>query len=418
MLSLQRFGIAFTGFLFLTQANAQSDTTQKIIAGRVNAPEQQSKPYVIFISIDGYRYDYTKKYHAVNLLRLSQRGASAEYMIPSYPTLTFPNHYTLVTGMYPAHHGLVDNTFYDPQRRTFYTKKIAGDGSWYGGTPLWVLAEQKKMLTASFYWVGSEADIQGVRPTYYYTYNEKIPINKRLRVVKNWLQLPADKRPHLITFYFPEVDHEGHDYGPESKEVQHAIHDVDESIGKMVAMTDSLGLSVNFILVSDHGMTEIDTEHQLPVPKALDTATCVVSAGSTLIHVFVKDKNNTPKIYQNLRSEAVDCDVYLADDIPTEWHYGKKDDRYGRVGDILVTSHWPNVFALNSKPVKPGNHGFDPSLPPMRATFFAWGPQIKTSVAIGPFKNVNVYPLVAKILGLTYSHSIDGDLKVLMPLLK
>src|SRR5574338_438511 len=156
----------------LIRAQNIPDTTQKIISGRINSPEQQLKPYVILISADGFRYDYADKYEAKNLLQLSSEGVRAESMIPSYPSLTFPNHYTIVTGLYPSHHGLVNNFFYDRNRKAFYSMrnpKTVKDGTWYGGTPLWVLAEQQQMLTASFYWVGSEADIKGVLSTYYYS---------------------------------------------------------------------------------------------------------------------------------------------------------------------------------------------------------------------------------------------------------
>jgi predicted AlkP superfamily pyrophosphatase or phosphodiesterase len=145
----------------------------------------------------------------------------AAYLQSSFPSLTFPNHYTLVTGLYPAHHGLVDNSFYDPAKDAYYSvgnKSAVQDSSWYGGTPLWVLAEKQGMLSASFYWVGSEAAIQGVRPTYYYKFNTKISMDSRIRVVHDWLSLPEEKRPHFITFYIPDVDHQEHLHGVNSKE--------------------------------------------------------------------------------------------------------------------------------------------------------------------------------------------------------
>ena len=160
--------ILWTISSFLTWSQNVPDTTQKIISGRTNSQEQQQKPYVILISADGFRYDYAQKYGATNLLQLSNEGVRAESMISSYPSLTFPNHYTLVTGLYPSHHGIVNNYFYDRNRHAFYSmrnSKAVKDGSWYGGTPLWVLAEQQHMLTASFYWVGSEADSKGGGPT-------------------------------------------------------------------------------------------------------------------------------------------------------------------------------------------------------------------------------------------------------------
>src|SRR4249920_726039 len=155
-------------FLFFSIAGSAQDTIQKVIPGRVNASRQTKKPYIILISADGFGYDLAKKYKAENLLRLSGGGVAAEYMKPCYPSLTFPNHYSIVTGLYPEHHGIVDNNFYDKKKRTFYSlgnRKAVADSSWYGGEPLWVLAEKQKMISASFYWVASESAIQGIRPT-------------------------------------------------------------------------------------------------------------------------------------------------------------------------------------------------------------------------------------------------------------
>jgi predicted AlkP superfamily pyrophosphatase or phosphodiesterase len=213
------FRILIVVLLLSPLVSLAQDTTQYITWDRVNSPQQEKKPYVILISADGFRYDLADKYQATNLLKLRAQGVQAEYMFPSYPSLTFPNHYTIVTGMYPAHHGLVDNYFYDTTRKSFYSyknPKTARDSFYYGGTPLWVLAEQNKMLSASFYWVGSEAAVQGVRPTYYYHYNEAIPVDDRIEIIKSWLALPEDRRPHFITVYFPQVDHAEHSYGPDA----------------------------------------------------------------------------------------------------------------------------------------------------------------------------------------------------------
>lgn len=400
---------------------AQSDTTQHIAPGRTNSTRQQQKPYVILISADGFRYDIADKYQAVHLQQLREQGVAAKAMIPSYPSLTFPNHYTIVTGLYPAHHGLVDNTFYDKQHHDTYrisNVKAVEDSSWYGGTPLWVLAEQQQMVTASFYWVGSQAAIQGVRPTYYYKFNEQIDIDGRIQIVKNWLTLPEEKRPHLITFYMPELDHAEHDHGPDSKEAEAAAHFIDSGIAKMVRMTDSLKLPVNFIFLSDHGMVNIDTLNTLPKPSAIDTTQFIIAAGHTLVHLYAKEQKNVLPTYAALKQEAIDFDVYLNTEIPPRWHYTAKDDLFNRIGDIVLVPKAPKVFNLTNRRVLPGQHGFDNALPEMRATFYAWGPAFKQHQKIEPFENVHVYPLVAKILGLSITDPIDGSLNVLQPILK
>ncbi|HEX4374412.1 MAG TPA: ectonucleotide pyrophosphatase/phosphodiesterase, partial [Puia sp.] len=369
--------ISFLLIFFIAQIAIAQDTTQQIVAGRTNSADQQKKPYVILISADGFRYDLADKYNAVNLIRLRSEGINAAYMQASYPSLTFPNHYTIVTGLYPAHHGIVDNTFYDKQKNETYTirnKKAVGDGTWYGGTPLWVLAEKQQMLSASFYWVASESAIQGVRPTYYYIYNDAIPIDKRIETVKNWLQLPEDKRPHFITFYFPQVDHQEHTYGPDSKEAEDAVHLVDESVGKLVRTVDSLGLDVSFIFVADHGMLKVDNEHTLPLPHAVDTTKFLVLPGTALLHLYAKKKKDILPTYRALKLEAKDYDVYLATKMPVKWHYSKKDDRFNRTGDIILVPHPPKVFNIGKGHIPLGEHGFDPAIPEMRATFYAWGP--------------------------------------------
>ncbi|RZL35744.1 MAG: alkaline phosphatase family protein, partial [Pedobacter sp.] len=168
--------------LLLHNVNAQ-DTTQKVVANRYNSIEQQKKPYVILISIDAFRWDLADKYQAKNLISLRESGVQAAYLKPSFPSLTFPNHYGIATGMYPSHHGVVDNIFYDQRTNQIYRKsdkKMAVDSSWYGGKPLWVLAEQQKMLSAIFYWPGSEISMDGIKPTYLYNYNEVIPIDRRV----------------------------------------------------------------------------------------------------------------------------------------------------------------------------------------------------------------------------------------------
>ena len=399
---------------------AQAQFPQRIVSDRKNSVAQQQKPYVILISADGFRHDYAKKYQAENLLTLSAAGVQAESLIPSYPTLTFPNHYTLVTGLYPAHHGLVNNTFYDRGRNDRYSmsaKTKVQDGTWYGGTPLWVLAEQQQMVSASFFWVGSEADVKGVRPTYSYDFTEKFPMADRIQVVKDWLNLPEEKRPHLITFYISEPDHSGHDHGPESEQAAKAVKMVDEAILELTEVVKTTGLPVNFIFLADHGMTSVDRERPLTVPKSIDPEKFVVPTSGTTVSIHAKNKGDVKRVYKQLRKEAVDYKVYLKTKMPRKFHYGAKDDKFNRIGDIVLIPEWPRVFS--SRTPSPGQHGFDPSkVKDMHATFFAWGPAFKSGLKIPAFENVNVYPLITEILGLEYTEKIDGKKKVLHHVLK
>lgn len=408
-------------FFIVNILNAQ-DTTQQVIGGRHNSTSQQQQPYVILISADGFRHDLADKFHAKNLLALGQEGVQAEYMRPVFPALTFPNHYSIITGLYPAHHGLVDNTFYDEAHQVTYSMNdpaVGLDSTYYGGTPLWVLAEKDSMLAASFYWVGSEVAVQNIRPTYYYKYSTKINIDRRLKQVKEWLMLPADIRPHFITFYFPDVDHAEHLYGTDSKEARDAVMFVDESIGRMNAMVDSLHLPVSFVFVSDHGMTNIDTLNYIGSHPGLDTAKFIIPPADVILHLYAKNKNDIFPGYDGLKTQSKDFDVYLADSVPARWHYSKSDDYYQRIGDIILVSHLPKIFNLSRKKLAtPGKHGFDNFLPDMRATFYAWGPAFKRHLTIPAFDNVHVYPMIATVLGLSYPKDIDGLLSVLQPILR
>lgn len=406
--------------LFSITTFAQIDTSQKIIPNRINSIEKQQKPYVILISLDGFRWDLADKYDAKHLKQLRAAGVQADYLKPSFPSLTFPNHYTIVTGLYPSHHGIVDNIFYDKARSVLYRKsdkKMAVDSSWYGGKPLWVLAEQQKMLSAVFYWPGSEISMDGFRPTYYYNYNEIMPIDQRVGIVGDWLRLPAEKRPHFIALYFPQVDKAAHNYKPESDETKAAVQMVDEAIGRLVKEAKATNLPINFIVVSDHGMTTVDRENTIPLPKAIASEKFIVPPGNSMLHVYAREKAAVKPTFKALKAEAKDYDVYRLKDIPKSWHYNKREDWYKRVGDLILIPHLPKVFNINN--VKPdiGQHGFDPAIKDMHATFYAWGPQFKEGLKIAAFENVAIYPLITKILGLTYHQKIDGKLKVLAPIL-
>jgi len=403
-------------------ARAQVDTTQYIVADRQNSPAQMNKPYLIMISCDGFRYDYASLHHAKNITELGQRAVHMSSMIPSYPSLTFPNHYSIVTGLYPSHHGLVDNQYYDRERKDFYSvgnRAAVEDGKRYGGTPLWVLAEKQQMLSASFYCVGSEADVQGVRPTYYYRYGEAIDIPRRVQIVKEWLSLPAEKRPHLITFYLPQVDHAGHLFGPAALQTDSAVQLVDNAIGQLTEMAKGTGLDINFILVSDHGMTALDQDNPLQLPPSVDTSRFIIPHGSQLIMLYAKDAKDIRPTYKQLKAEATDFDVYLKNKMPRYLHYRKKDDRYNRIGDILIIPHWPKAFAWPGYRLHAGAHGFDPYLvKDMHAIFYAWGPAFKSALELPSYPNVDIYPIVTRLLGLKIEGKIDGNKKLAEAVLK
>ncbi|RYU91228.1 alkaline phosphatase family protein [Mucilaginibacter terrigena] len=411
---MKKYSFLLPALLLIMLNGYSQDTTQHIIPNRKNSIAQQKKPYVVLISADGFRYDFARRYHAENLIRLGGKGVSAASMIPSYPSVTFPNHYAIVSGLYPSHSGLVNNTFYDRARNDRYAmgnKEKVADGTWYGGAPLWVLAEQQKMLSASFYWVASEAEIQGIKPTYYYVYNEKIDINNRIATVVNWLKLPPAERPHLITFYLPQVDHAAHLYGPESPETEHEVHFVDSAVNELQKAVKTTGLDVNFIFVSDHGMAKVDNQNPIGIPAAIDTSKFVISGDGILVELYAKNKQDIQGTYNALKTEADGYDVYLKTNVPAHLHYGTTDDWHNRIGDILLVPRFPQIFKLwsNGKKINPGWHGYDPSVvKEMQASFYAWGPAFKKRLIVPAFKNVSVFNLISEILGIKHNGKIDG----------
>ena len=382
-----------------------------------NAPAQQAKPYVVLVSLDGFRYDYAGKYGAKHLLALGAEGAIAgQGMIPSYPSLTFPNHYTLVTGLYPEHHGIVANSFYDPARkqRYSYNDPISNrDGSWYGGTPLWVLAEKQGMRSACFFWPGSEAEIDGGRPSYYLNFDDHFPDEKRIDQVIAWLRLPAAQRPHFITLYYSTVDHAGHQYGPDSPETATAVQHVDQLVGVLWADLAKLQLPIDLIVVSDHGMErEQGAWIDLSSYAGLEN---FITVGSLL---YPNSEAAAEKAYQELKIKSDAFTVYRRKRVPAALHYNSN----AREGDPVVVANGPYAIRAqvpaDDRPPEAGVHGYDPRvIKSMRALFLAVGPDIRPGSKLEPFENVNVYPLVAKILGLD-APQVDGSLNVLSNILK
>lgn len=409
-------------FCILAFAQKEVDTAQVVTSDRRNSAETLKKPYVILISSDGFRYDYFKKYNAQNLLNIAKQGVWAENgMYPSYPSITFPNHYSIATGLYPSHHGIVDNVFYDPTRKEMYKigSETVKDGSWYGGLPLWGLAENQGMLAASLFWVGSESNAGGTRPSYYYPYHEKFNGEDKARIIKNWLELPEDKRPHFITLYFPEVDHAGHKYGPDAKETQDAVHFVDQSIKTLVETLKPLNLPINYIFVSDHGMIKVDSDNYLSVPE-IDKDKFVVVNSNTFVRITAKNEADVLPLYQKLKKERTsDYNVILQKRFPRKLHYSGREDSKRRIGDILLVPNAPKAFVDKGKKTSIGKHGYNPfKTPEMKASFIAWGPAFQEPQTIKPFLNINIYPAIAEILGLKITQSIDGDIKVLKKTLR
>lgn len=383
-------------------------------SGSQNSAESLQKPYVILVSIDGFRYDYAGKYGARNILKFASEGVQAVSMRPVFPSSTFPNHYTIATGMYPAHHNLVANTFYNREKDEMYMirdRDKVEDGDWYGGRPLWVLAEKDSMVAASYFWVGSEADVRGIRPSYYYQYDSSVPNQERVDQVIQWLQLPEAERPHFITLYFSVVDSKGHSTGPESEETRDAVLHVDKMIGDLDQKVAALDLPVNIILVSDHGMYPVNLEKPVYPEMEVDLDGFVKAKAATYWMLYHHDPGQVDEAFRKLEAKANSrFQVYRQADIPAYLHYGGNP----LIGDILIMANPPNILTSWGFRDNPGQHGYDPyTTPEMGAIFYAKGPSFRKGMTIPTFQNIHVYPLITHILGLENPGDIDGDFAVL-----
>jgi predicted AlkP superfamily pyrophosphatase or phosphodiesterase len=407
--------------LFVGPALAQDPTPVITVPNPPNTAAQQAKHYVVLVSLDGFRYDYPRRYGAPHLLQLEIKGASApEGMLPAFPSLTFPNHISIVTGLYPEHHGIVANSFWDPAREQTYVytqPQSNSDGSWYSGTPLWVLAEQQGMRSACLFWPGSEAEIQGKRPSYYLHFDDKLDDEKRVDQVVAWLKLPPELRPHFITLYYANVDHAGHTYGPDSEEVRAAVHHLDSMVGDLQTKLAPLHLPIDLVVVADHGMVTLQGG-----PVTLSDYADLSDFRTDGSLLYAKPDANVEEVYEEfLAHPDPRFKVYRRADTPASLHF----DANPREGDPVIVPNGPFTIRAHA-PVsetehtnKPhGGHGFNPrTMPEMKAIFFAAGPDVRPGVQLKPFENVNIYPFIAEMLGLN-APPVDGTLDVLRPALK
>ena len=385
-----------------------------------NTAWAQNQHYVVLVSLDGFRWDYAKREKTTHLLALGARGVWApEGMMPSYPSLTYPNHLTIVTGLYPEHHGIVANSFFDPSRDmrfSMYDAKAATDGTWYSGIPIWSLAESKGMRTACLLWPGSGAKIAGFRPSYYAQYDEKTeltPAAEEARIDNTvaLLRLPAADRPHFIAIYFSEPDHEGHQFGPDAAETRAAVLKMDALMGKLEAALRSTDLPIDLVVVSDHGMVKSEGDW-INLDQFTDL-TGFVTVGSLL---YGKTEQERARVYEQLKHASSQFMVFRLKDVPANLNFNGNP----REGDPVIVATGPYALRAHAPPAgqsdqlpKKGMHGFDASkMPEMKAIFFAAGPDLVKGKTVAPFDNVNLYPWMAHMLGLDPPKS-DGSLNIL-----
>ena len=385
-----------------------------------NSPWAQSQHYVVLVSLDGFRWDYAKRDNATHLLALARRGVSApEGMLPSYPSLTYSNHFTIVTGLYPEHHGLVANSFLDPERGVRYSytdSQATADSSWYSGIPLWSLAESQGMRTARLLWVGSEAKIAGFLPSWYAHYdakNEPTPDSQQARIddAVALLRLPPADRPHFITVYFSEPDHEGHEFGPDAPQTRTAALKMDVIVGKLEAALKATHLPIDLVVVSDHGMIKSEGDW-IDLDQFADL-TGFDAVGSLL---YGKSEDDRARVYNQLKHASSQFVVYRLKNVPADLNYNQNpregDPVIVATGPYAIRAHAPQAGQTDHSPTI-GMHGLDPHIiPEMKASFFAAGPDLIAGKTVAPFENVNLYPWLAHMLGL-HAPKSDGSLNIL-----
>jgi len=394
------------------------------VAGPADRAADGFAPTVILVSFDGWRADYSTRVHLPHLSRLAAAGVRAEYLIPAFPSKTFPNHYTLVTGLYPGHHGIVANNIWDAASgRTFALSKRheVQDPMWWGGEPIWVTAMRAGQRAATMFWPGSEAPIAGRHPTYWRPYDETVAGSDRVAQVLRWLDLPASERPTFLALYFEDTDDAGHE-GPDLPAVADAVRRIDGWIGELMAGLDARRLAdrVNIVLVSDHGMasTSIDRVVMLDDYISLDDVR-IVDINPTIGLVPAPGREDA--VIQALR-RAPHLQVYRRTETPEHWRYRAHPRIPPLVGVAdegwqVMTRAQYQALRASGRGATSGQHGYDPRVASMRSLFVAAGPAVRRGAAVKPFENVSVYSMLARMLGLEPAAN-DGDPSVVEQVLR
>lgn len=374
---------------------------------------EQRQPVTILVSIDGFSPDYLNKGDSPTLDQLAAEGVRAA-MRPSFPSKTFPNHYTLVTGMRPDHHGITGNAMVDAARPgemfTLGNAKQSQDPFWWDqAEPIWVTAEKQGVRTGTMFWPGADVPIHDTYPADWVRYYEPFSADQRVRTVIDWLRRPVAERPRLLTLYFEDVDTKGHRFGPGSPELKEAVRSVDKALADLIARTEALGQPLNLVIVSDHGMAATHSD------RAVDLDTLVPRDAYLLINAgAIVELNPLPgreaEVSRALVKKHPHFECWNKADIPSRFAYGKNP----RVPAIvcLTETGWEVWQGPPRWQGAGGDHGFDPADPAMRALFIANGPAFVRGTTLPDFDNIHVYPLLARVAGVAPLAS-DGDAGVL-----
>jgi alkaline phosphatase D len=381
---------------------------------------------VVVLSLDGFRWDYPALYHTPNLDRIARSGCRAESLQPSYPTKTFPNHYTIVTGLHPDHHGIVQNSFYDPsQDRVFRMgdRSAVEDSVFWEGEAIWETAEKQGVKAASYFWVGTETN-ERFRPSYRKLYEDGFPYKHQIDTVMAWLNLPAESRPGLILFYFDQPDKAGHDYGPESRETKKVVRDLDRLVGSVVKKIDRISreknLEIDFIVLSDHGMGYIPAGQQVFLENIVDLKKIRRINGGNPVLILEPLPEYAEEVYQALKATP-NIKTWKKNELPPHYQYGT----HSRIPELVVEAapNWGLEIRSRKNSGKEaysyglGTHGYDPLNRDMHGIFFATGPSFRNGFLQPSFQNIHIYELLSRLLEIKPVKT-DGSIEPVKGMLK
>ncbi len=407
----------FAAFLAIAVLSGCATAPRPVAEGPSAQASAAKAPLTILISIDGFRADYLDRGDTPTMKALADDGVRAA-MRPSFPSLTFPNHYTLVTGKRPDHNGIVGNTMEDPQipgvTFTLSNRDAVTDSRWWEmAKPIWVSAEQQGVRTGTMFWPGSEAQIDGVRPTKWAVFDQKKPSNDRVDTLLSWIDETKDAPLGLATLYFDIVDSAGHKYGPDSAEVRKAAADVDAAIARLVEALKARGLyeRTNIVIVADHGMAPLPGAQRVVLDDAVDLSK-LRYVGLGAIAGIYPNKGEEAAVAAALTKPQPHMTCWEKAKIPARLHYGS-NRRIAPIVCSAQTGWYITTAESQAKRTSPerdgGAHGFDNADPLMQAVFVARGPAFKSGKTLPVFDNVDVYPLLAKVTGVR-PEKVDGQL--------
>jgi len=380
--------------------------------------------YVVIVSMDGFRWDYNLMYETPFLDSLAQAGTDAR-MRPSYPSKTFPNHYTIATGLVPDHHGIIANKFTDcktGRKFSLSNPETKYDGSFYGGEPIWITAQRQGVNAGIVYWPGSDVEIQGIRPYVYHVYDDNLlPFDERIDEVKRILTLPEAERPHLVMCYFSEPDATGHKLGPYTPKMHECVRVMDQMMRELYGVLQELPFfdKIDFIVTSDHGMTRTSPERMIRLSEYVkpEWVKDVLFSVPSWLHANKIEANGVVIDYADSIVDALKDVPHLQAwrrcEVPEYLQFGTNEN----IGDVVLNTDLGWIVGEEYKETT-GTHGYDPFFPDMHVNFRAIGPDFKQGyVKEDIFQNTCVYPLICHLLGLT-PVPVDGNLEDISDILK